>query len=796
MSFNLKDRVGSSRYTGLETAPVPNVVVERPADPEECSARPSPRRSVQRPSIVEAQSVVRAWDLDGDGVISPPELMAAARTLQSREKQVRSWRCLAGVAAIVGVLVLGCLFATVLAGNEIAKDMKPNESGVLLDKRTLAPVATGQATVSHDVRSLVDAPQHVLQELKYITLSTGGRLEHFRIDGWTLQTSSAGDTSLTVYTPRGVSIEITRSDVKLYAFDPLFSGQKLTSDKFALLDTSTGTAGSTSTSSTTTALSWTCTGYNTPVLPALSSTQWAYWGGGFQFPGDGSIIVSAGLAANNFWDITVLKDGIWLYPGFQYTLVFKASGTGFMTAKAGWNHDPYLAHVETKFAVTSTPQQFQMTFTVTYTQSDNFANSIAFFFGHNTGTFTVSGVCIWATACQSSQTCLPPPSGSPTSAPASTRPDPKTFANLRGVAYGPWVSQYAQWSSVGMSGDLQLLWNSGVRAIRTYGSDSYNDLDKVPQAAYALGMKVFTAAALTCPIIPLGGAPARPCKPWQSCLALNSAGSCPYGTSFSSSCPSSSPCDASAGSCVPRDQSVCPVGTNDEELIQLNNAVQRAKQTSGVVIVGNEVLLHTFPGALNSTGLITQMQWIRQQFGSEVAIAYADSWYGSANPDGDTDGNPATLTASERQQLASAVDILLVHIYPFWDNCYGNWSHFTGDLIADMKIFVDYVEMRFLATKQLYPNTVVLLGETGHPSGGSASCVDNVVGNKYNTVSAQSEFLKQLSTRATLRGFLFEAFDEPWKGGSDHVESNWGVFYSTRTAKPNLLPQLSSWLSN
>lgn len=847
MSFNLKDRVGSSRYTGLETAPprapLPNAVVVEPHHPyhpedagSSCGSAPSPRNStsprrsaqcrLQPASLEPAQTVVRNWDLDGDGVLSQPELVAAAQKLQSRERQVRSLKCIAVTAALALLGLMAAFFATVLAGTEIAKDMKPNTNGVLLDKRTLAPVATGQATVSHDVRSLVDAPQAVLQELKYVTLSTGGRLEHFRIDGWTLHTDAAsGGNLLVVYTPRGVAIEISRDAVKLVALDPIAEGQKLTSgdSKFAVLDTTSttsgGVAGSTATSTTSVSsgstLAWTCAGYSPPVLPALSAAQWQSWGAGFQFPGDGSVVVSAG-PATNFWDVAVLRAGVWLYPGFQYTLAFRASGSGALTAKAGWSHDPYLAHAETRFTgLTATPQLYRMTFTVTAGQPDNSANSVAFFFGHNAGTFTLSGVCIWATACQSSQTCFPTStttasasasstSGTPTTAPASSRPkpSPSSFANLRGVAYGPWVNQYAQWPSAGMSGDLQLLWNAGVRAIRTYGSDSYNDLDKVPQAAYALGMTVFPSAALTCPLIPLAGNPARPCKPYQSCLALSSGGACPVGTTYNptvcSAAGGGGPCDASAGACVPRDQStaVCPAGTNDEELIQLNNAVSRAKQTSGVVIVGNEVLLNpSSPGGLNSTGLLLQLQWIRRQFGADVVLAYADSWYSVANPDGDTDGTAVTLTRAERQLLAAAVDVVLVHVYPFWDNCYGNWSHFTGDLASDMTLFVDYVEMRYTATKQMYPSNVVLLGETGHPSGGTASCAGGAVANRYNTVAAQQEFLRQLALRTALRGFLFEAFDEPWKGGAAHVESNWGVYYSTRAAKPNLPAQLASWLS-
>jgi hypothetical protein len=59
------------------------------------------------------------------------------------------------------------------------------------------------------------------------------------------------------------------------------------------------------------------------------------------------------------------------------------------------------------------------------------------------------------------------------------------------------------------------------------------------------------------------------------------------------------------------------------------------------------------------------------------------------------------------------------------------------------------------------------------------------------SLEAQGKFLMELdkwvmSKKATT--FLFEAFDEPWKGGGDatglrEIEKNWGVYYEDRTAK-------------
>jgi exo-beta-1,3-glucanase (GH17 family) len=59
------------------------------------------------------------------------------------------------------------------------------------------------------------------------------------------------------------------------------------------------------------------------------------------------------------------------------------------------------------------------------------------------------------------------------------------------------------------------------------------------------------------------------------------------------------------------------------------------------------------------------------------------------------------------------------------------------------------------------------------------------------SVAAQGDFLIQLHNWVDSTGvitFLFEAFDEPWKGGGENsppneIEKHWGVFYEDRTPK-------------
>ena len=67
--------------------------------------------------------------------------------------------------------------------------------------------------------------------------------------------------------------------------------------------------------------------------------------------------------------------------------------------------------------------------------------------------------------------------------------------------------------------------------------------------------------------------------------------------------------------------------------------------------------------------------------------------------------------------------------------------------------------------------------------------------------SAQEKFLLELSSwidQYQVTTFLFEAFDEPWKGGGENsspneIEKHWGVFYENRTPKESFQNYLKAY---
>ncbi|RMG43084.1 MAG: hypothetical protein D6732_00480, partial [Methanobacteriota archaeon] len=124
---------------------------------------------------------------------------------------------------------------------------------------------------------------------------------------------------------------------------------------------------------------------------------------------------------------------------------------------------------------------------------------------------------------------------------------------------------------------------------------------------------------------------------------------------------------------------------------------------------------------------------------------------------------------------------------------------------------ISWTDSVYRAIQELHPDKRVIIGETGwatrfNPNkkgpGEQGTLIKGTVG-----IEAQKQFLLQLHdwvTRHKVTTFLFEAFDEPWKGGGEQsgpeeVEKNWGVFYENRTPKPSFrefVKQLKKHKSN
>lgn len=123
------------------------------------------------------------------------------------------------------------------------------------------------------------------------------------------------------------------------------------------------------------------------------------------------------------------------------------------------------------------------------------------------------------------------------------------------------------------------------------------------------------------------------------------------------------------------------------------------------------------------------------------------------------------------EKVAQEVDFISIHTYPIWE--YKN-------IDTAMAFTMD----NFKAVSKKYPNKQIVITEAGWATKSNGRGINECNAND----ELQKVYLEQLlkwSKEENILVFVFEAFDENWKGSpdSDEPEKHWGIFYSDRTPK-------------
>lgn len=192
---------------------------------------------------------------------------------------------------------------------------------------------------------------------------------------------------------------------------------------------------------------------------------------------------------------------------------------------------------------------------------------------------------------------------------------------------------------------------------------------------------------------------------------------------------------------------------------QVDSLIEIAKQKLSHVkglIVGNEVLLRN---DISEEKLIEFISKVNNT--TDIPVATAEIW----------------ADWLKHPQLANAVDIMFVHIYPYWDGISIDKS-------------ADYILEKWNELKSKYPNKKMVIGETGWPSKGEIR--GNAIPSELNQKKYLADFIEMAKSN-DIDYFYFEIFDEKWKNKLEgETGSNWGMYLSSGSLKPqliNLIPE-------
>ena len=211
----------------------------------------------------------------------------------------------------------------------------------------------------------------------------------------------------------------------------------------------------------------------------------------------------------------------------------------------------------------------------------------------------------------------------------------------------------------------------------------------------------------------------------------------------------------------------CPWGTifSEEELRknkiknlqQIRKLIKLANKFPEIVFslsAGNEATVEWTDHYVPVDKVISYVKMIKN--GAKQPVTFCDNyvpWYDKLKP------------------LVDEVDFISIHTYPVWE--YKN----IHEAMA-------YTKQNYESIAQRYPDKPVVITEAGWAtqSNGRGIHPDNV-GEDFQAIY-YTDLLKWCKKEGVLT-FIFEAFDEPWKGSNEPLEpeKHWGLFTVDRKPK-------------
>ncbi|TNF61551.1 MAG: glycosyl hydrolase [Burkholderiales bacterium] len=220
------------------------------------------------------------------------------------------------------------------------------------------------------------------------------------------------------------------------------------------------------------------------------------------------------------------------------------------------------------------------------------------------------------------------------------------------------------------------------------------------------------------------------------------------------------------GGSYPEEQLEANRRENRAELERLVRLASDHADTVFSVAVGNEATVDWTDHFVPVPQMIDYVHWVKTRLSQPVTFCenYVP-WQGKLKP------------------LVAELDFISVHTYPVWE-----YKHIHEAL--------DYTKENVASVARLYPDKPVVITEAGWctNSNGRGMHAEHAV------QELQAVYYQDLMAWTRAEGllcFVFEAFDEPWKGSPDPLEpeKHWGLFTVDRRPKlvmrdlyPDLVP--------
>lgn len=196
---------------------------------------------------------------------------------------------------------------------------------------------------------------------------------------------------------------------------------------------------------------------------------------------------------------------------------------------------------------------------------------------------------------------------------------------------------------------------------------------------------------------------------------------------------------------------------------QIDAAVRLARRDADLIraiVVGNETQVFWSGHRVPPEQLISAIRELRAR--TRLPVTTADDFNFWNKP--------------ESEAIARECDFAMVHAHPLWNG-------------QSPETAIAWTEARLAEIRALHPSLPLVLGETGWATQRTDTGDEAKYMKSASSDSAQVEFMRVYEAWLAARPlpvFIFEAFDENWKGGDkpDEVEKHWGLYRADRRPKP------------
>lgn len=190
---------------------------------------------------------------------------------------------------------------------------------------------------------------------------------------------------------------------------------------------------------------------------------------------------------------------------------------------------------------------------------------------------------------------------------------------------------------------------------------------------------------------------------------------------------------------------------------QINKLIQFANQYPEIIFslsAGNEACVDWTDHYVPVDSVINYVRMIKK--GAKQPVTFCENY---------------VPWLDQLKDLAEELDFISIHTYPVWE-------------YKNLHEALEYTKQNFYSVANKYPNKLVVITEAGWTtySNGRGICPSNV--SEEHQKIYYNDLINWCEEDHILT-FVFEAFDESWKGSDEALEpeKHWGLFRVDRTPK-------------